>query len=128
MFARLAKEGVDLPSVARGYLILRGARLGNFGRATVMSATHRSWNVDEVCTAIRTAFPGIPPERLTQAAYAVEEGPGDDQLPPPPEPYQEEGAEDDVTQELDAIVQSAEPSRSRMLWKSWRLGSRHEWP
>eukprot|EP00959_Pyramimonas_sp_CCMP1952_P452127 9466021-Pyramimonas_sp.AAC.1 len=31
VYARLAKEGVDLPSVARGYLILRGARLGPFG-------------------------------------------------------------------------------------------------
>ena len=59
-FARLTTEGVDLPPVAQGYLILQGARLDNLGRATIMSAAHRSWRVDEVRTAIRTAFPGEP--------------------------------------------------------------------
>ena len=73
-YARLAKEGVDLTPVAQGYLILRGARLGNFGRAAVMSATHWSWHADEVRTAIRTAFPGVPPKRLARAAYAAEGG------------------------------------------------------
>ncbi|CAK0911130.1 unnamed protein product, partial [Prorocentrum cordatum] len=132
VFARLPTEGVDLPSVARGYLILRGARLGNFGRATVMSATHLSWNVDEVCTAIRTAFPGIPPERLTQAACAVEEEFVDSEAPPPPEPYQEEGAEDDVTQEIDAIVQAAEPIEESdaveilATWKQTRVAMNKE--
>ena len=72
-FARLSKEGVALPSVAQGFLLLKGARIGNFGRATIMSATQRSWEVDEVATAIRTAFPGVPPERLTQSAFGVDE-------------------------------------------------------
>ncbi|CAK0862474.1 unnamed protein product [Prorocentrum cordatum] len=74
-----------------------------------MSATHRSWNVEEVCTAIRTAFPGVPPERLTQTAFAVEEEHGDTEVGPPPEHYAEESVEDDITDEIDAIVQAAEP-------------------
>ena len=109
VFARLTKEGVGLPPVAQGYLILQGARLGNFGRATIMSATHRSWHVDEARTAIRTAFPGAPPERPTQAASAVEEEFDEGEIPAPPEPYRDEGAGDDVTQEIDAIAQAAEP-------------------
>ena len=60
-YARLAKEGVELPPVAPCYLALRGARSGNFGRAAIMSATRRSWHVDEACAADR--FPrGAPGE------------------------------------------------------------------
>jgi hypothetical protein len=71
-----------------------------------MSATHRSWDADEVCTAIRTAFPGVPPERLTQTAFAVEEEHGDTEVGPPPEHYAEESVEDDITDEIDAIVEA----------------------
>ena len=62
LFARFQKEGVNLPTLARRYWILRGCGLGNFGRAAVISAT-RSWDLDKVCTAIRTAFPGYPADR-----------------------------------------------------------------
>lgn len=71
IFAKLTKEGVDLPAVAQGYLVLQGARLGSLGRATIMSATHKSWHVEGVCTAIRAAFPGVPPDRWLHAAYAT---------------------------------------------------------
>ena len=63
VIARLPTEGVHLPSEARGYAVLRGCRLGSLGRATVMSTTRRSWEFDEVCTAIRKSFPGCPPGR-----------------------------------------------------------------
>ena len=39
----LQAEGVNLPSEARGYIVWRGCRLGCLGRATIMSATSRSW-------------------------------------------------------------------------------------
>ena len=35
VFGRLQTEGVDLPSEARGYIVLRGSRLGSLGGATV---------------------------------------------------------------------------------------------
>ena len=49
MFTRLQAERVNLPSEARGYIVLRGCRLGSLGRATIMSATRRGWEFDEVC-------------------------------------------------------------------------------
>ena len=49
----LCKERVNLPSEARGCVVLRGYRLGRLGRATVMSAARGSWEFDKVCTAIR---------------------------------------------------------------------------
>ncbi|CAK0868212.1 unnamed protein product [Prorocentrum cordatum] len=132
VYARLAKEGVDPPPVARGYLILRGARLGSFGRARIMSATHRSWHVDEVCTALRTAFPGVPTETLAQATYAAEEEHGETDFPQMLEPYKDEGAEDDVTREIDAIVQAAEPIDESdaveilATWKQTRVAMNRE--
>ena len=43
LVTRLQKEGVELSSLARGCVILRGCRPGSIGHASVMSATHRSW-------------------------------------------------------------------------------------
>ena len=108
--ARLAEEGVDRPQVARGDPILHGARSGNVSRATTTSATSRRWHWDEECTAIRPASPGASLERLTQAARAMEEEIEDGEFSPP-EPYPEEGAvaEGEVTEEIDAIAQAAEP-------------------
>ena len=34
VFTRLQSEGANLPSGARGYVVLRGCRLGSLGRAT----------------------------------------------------------------------------------------------
>ncbi|CAK0792131.1 unnamed protein product, partial [Prorocentrum cordatum] len=55
------------------------------------------------------AYKEFHQERLTQMAFAVEEEHGDTEVGPPPEPYQEESVEDDITDEIDAIVQAAEP-------------------
>ncbi|CAK0906071.1 unnamed protein product, partial [Prorocentrum cordatum] len=60
-------------------------------------------------TAPRTAFTGVPPEKLAQAARGVEEERGESEIPPPPEPVRDMGAEDDAPQEIGAIAQAAEP-------------------
>ena len=57
VFVRLETERVNLPSEARGHIVLHGCRLGSLGRATIISATRRNWEFDEVCTAIRTSSP-----------------------------------------------------------------------
>ena len=36
------KEGVDLPDVARGFLLLKGSKLGGDRRAVVLTASQRS--------------------------------------------------------------------------------------
>ena len=45
---RLQSGGVNLPSEAGGQFALRGCRLGSLGRATIVSATRRSWEFDDV--------------------------------------------------------------------------------
>ena len=73
VFTRLQAERVNLPSDARGYVVLRGCRLDSRGRATIMSATRRSSEFDEVCTAIRTSFPGCPPDWWSHGTLGVDE-------------------------------------------------------
>ena len=73
VFAHLQTEGANLPSEARGDIVLRGCRLGRLGRATIMSATRRSWEFDEVCTAIRTSFPACPPDGWSHGSRGVDE-------------------------------------------------------
>ena len=43
------------------------------GRATIMSATRRCWEFEEVCTAIRTSFPLCPPDGWSHGTFGVEE-------------------------------------------------------
>ena len=72
VFARLQSEGVNLPSETRNYIVLRGCRLGSLGRATIMSATGRSWQLDDVFMAIWSSFPGCPPDRWSHGTFGVE--------------------------------------------------------
>ena len=58
VFTLLQSEVVNLPSEARRCIVLRGCRLGSLGRATIMSATRRSWGFDDVCMAIRRLSAG----------------------------------------------------------------------
>ena len=37
-----------------------------------MSATRRSWEFGDVCVAIRTSFPGCPPDRWSHGTFGVE--------------------------------------------------------
>ena len=69
---RLQTGGVNLPSEARGYVVMRGCRLGSLGRATIMSSTRRSWEFDDVCTAIRMSFPGCPPDLWSHGTFGVD--------------------------------------------------------
>ena len=73
VFTPVQAEGVNLPSEARGNIVLRGCQLGSLGRATVMSATRRSWDFDEVCTAIQTSLLGCPPVGLAELLVGVKE-------------------------------------------------------
>ena len=60
VFTRLCTEGVNPPSEARGYIALRGRRLGSLNRVTIVPATRWSSEFDVVCTAIHPSFPGTP--------------------------------------------------------------------
>ena len=53
LFEKAAREGIELPDVARGYLMLRGARLGPERKAIVLAALQER----NVAQALRSTFP-----------------------------------------------------------------------
>ena len=57
LFEKAAREGIELLDVARGYLMLRGARLGPERKAIVLAATGQSYTERNVAQALRSTFP-----------------------------------------------------------------------
>ena len=57
LFEKAAREGIELPDVARGYLMLRGARLGPERKAIVLAAARQSYTERNVAQALRSTFP-----------------------------------------------------------------------
>ena len=57
LFEKAAREGIELPDVARGYLMLRGARLGPERKAVVLAAAGQSYTERNVARALRSTFP-----------------------------------------------------------------------
>ena len=55
LFEKAAREGIELPDVARGYLMLRGARLGPERKAIVLAAAGQSYTERNVAQALREA-------------------------------------------------------------------------
>ena len=56
-FAAAETEGVKFPSVARGYLLLRFAKLSQEKKAVVMAAARQSYDEKDVAAALRTTYP-----------------------------------------------------------------------
>ena len=57
LFEKAAREGIELPDVARGYLMLRGARLGPERKAIVLAAAGQSYTERKFALALRSTFP-----------------------------------------------------------------------
>ena len=57
LFEKAAREGIELPDVARGYLMLRGERLGPERKAIVLAAAGQSYTERNVAQALRFTFP-----------------------------------------------------------------------
>ena len=57
LFEKAAREGIDLPDVARGYLMLRGARLGPERKAIVLAAAGQPYTERNVAQALHSTFP-----------------------------------------------------------------------
>ncbi|CAK0846977.1 unnamed protein product [Prorocentrum cordatum] len=73
IFAKARMEGVELPSVAQGFLLLKGARLGIERRAVVLAASQRQWGFSEMSAAIRTAYPKQMPTSQVHEVNAWED-------------------------------------------------------
>ena len=56
-FSAAEAEGVKFPDTARGYLVLRFARLSPEKKAIVLAAARGSYNESDVAAALRTTFP-----------------------------------------------------------------------
>ena len=57
LFQRAAREGIELPDVAQGYLMLRGARMGAERKAIVLAAAGQSYTERNVAEALRSTCP-----------------------------------------------------------------------
>ena len=56
-FSAAEAEGVKLPSVARGYLLLRNAKLPQDKKSVVMAASRQSYEEQDIAAALRTTYP-----------------------------------------------------------------------
>ena len=56
-FTAAEAEGVKLPSVAKGYLLLRFSRLPSDKKAVVMAAARQSYEEADIAAALRTTYP-----------------------------------------------------------------------
>lgn len=72
-FAAAEVEGVKFPDVARGYLLMRFARLSPEKRAIVLAASRQSYSEADVAAALRTTFPeGLYTGKVTTMVAPVE--------------------------------------------------------
>ena len=74
-FAAAEAEGVKFPAVARGYLLLRLAKLPQEKKAVVMAAARQSYEEKDVAAALRTTYPeGLYQSgRQTTSVHVAEE-------------------------------------------------------
>lgn len=56
-FQQAEAEGIRFPSVARGYMVLRFAKLTPERRAVVLAAARRSYDENDIVAALRTTYP-----------------------------------------------------------------------
>ena len=56
-FSAAEAEGIRFPSVARGYMVLRFARLSAEKKAVVLAASRRSYEEADIMAALRTTYP-----------------------------------------------------------------------
>merc|ERR1712086_810525 len=72
VFLKAEKEGVNLPDVARGFLLLKGSKLGGDRRAVVLAASQRNWKFDNLAMALTTTYPRVLPEHGVHAVEGLE--------------------------------------------------------
>ena len=57
IFSRSEGEGIPFPSIAKGYMLLRAAKLPSERKAVVLAASRRSYDDVDVPAALRTTYP-----------------------------------------------------------------------
>ena len=127
-FSAAEAEGVKFPDTARGYLVLRFARLAPEKKAIVLAAARGSYNETDISAALRTTFP----DHLyagRQAASNVNVAEGDyDQVEMPSEDEQQVlVAEDGIPDDLgDEPIEEQDAVDILMTWKQTRTNINKE--
>lgn len=112
-FSAAEEEGIKFPDVAKGYLLMRFAKLTSDKRAVVLAASRQSYGEADVASALRTTYPeGLYSGRTTTMVAPVETEElydfVDDEVPAGEDVFAVNDAEDDVAageplEEQDAI-------------------------
>ena len=127
-FSSAEAEGVKFPDTARGYLVLRFARLSPEKKAIVLAAARGSYNENDISAALRTTFPDHL-YAARQSANHVNVAEGDD--------GQEETFSDDEQQVLvaeegdpedlgDGPIEEQDAVDILMTWKQTRMNINKE--
>ena len=94
-------EGIILPSVAKGYLLLRGTSLQADQRAIVMAAARRSYEEMDMTAALRATYPEVMPEQRRVPAHLVSDEVAD-YVDEPTDALVAEGEHDEP--EIDTLI------------------------
>ena len=71
-FAAAEAEGISFPSVARGYVLLRFAKVAPDRKAVILAAARQSYEEKDIAAALRTTYPeGLGASRR-EHVHAVE--------------------------------------------------------
>ena len=117
IFARAEKEGVNLPSVARGFLLLKGARLGPERRAVVLAASGKRWNFEDLGKAMRTTYPKAMPEHSVHHVGQDEAWSAED--------FGEESTTKDIDEELFMPSLEIEEEDAYDILATWKEVRKH---
>ena len=71
-FAAAEAEGISFPSVARGYMLLRFAKVSAERRAVILAAARQSYEERDVAAALRTTYPEGLGSGAPRGVHAVE--------------------------------------------------------
>jgi len=123
-FSAAEAEGVKFPDVARGYLLMRFARLSAEKRAVVLAASRQSYAEQDIAAALRTTYPDnlYSGRQQTSVAQVFHEPEEEDEI------YADDGDDNVLASEaidLDALV-GDEPIEEQdavdvlMTWKQTR--------
>lgn len=71
-FATAEAEGINSPSVARGYLLLRFAKIAPERKAVVLAAARQSYEEKDIAASLRTTYPEGLGATRREHVHAVE--------------------------------------------------------
>ncbi|CAK0790522.1 unnamed protein product [Prorocentrum cordatum] len=128
IFMKAKKEGVEIPDVAQGFLLLRGARLGGDRRAVVLAASERQWTFEKLALALKTVYPKVLPEHsvhLVEDDY-VWEAAGEETPPAAGSPEEIEAFLAEVEHDREEPMEEDEAIQVLATWKETRAAVAEE--